>query len=522
MLLSFLLWENAHFAVYALAALAALAAFWLHFDSWSLTRKGMGATMLAGWALLVTAFLWEAALVDRAPAALLPRIRMLAYALIALSTWFNGLQKKPEVTGLSIAPAVFSAAGIGDGLIVFLAPTLLAWATALAFLRKATRGLEKHIMPMAGVFAMLGLYELFWAARGLRDSLNPFWYQLAQPYGRAWLAEHILLALSGIILLIWVARYLLRRLSTQIFLLFASLTLVMFVMATAFFSAVLLKHAQQGQLERIQADARTLVYTLNTLQRTALSDAQLLAQDGKLTQPLAEGDMETAAETARDFLLSKRLDSLIVTDAEGQIILRAEDPDKTGGSLSEDPLVSAAREGEPKFGLSKQEGALAPLITIKAAAPVKNKSGATTAVVLTGFILDNVFLDGMKEETGLDVALLAGSQLASSTISTEDNGDRRVGTRDINTDLIKAALEGEEVAGTNVIMLDTRYLAAYRPLLNPEREVIGALFVGIPLTQALESARNAMQLTMTIIVVLLAVSLIPAKWLAYRIGEQVR
>ena len=533
MLISFLVRENAHFAIYALAALSALASFWLYFDSWILSKKYAGIVGLGGWILLAAAFLWEAATIETlwdvsgkgvlpTNFSMLPKLRAVSYLMIGVSIWLSGLQKKPKVKGLQKNMAFFlPGLSLFGAVFAYFGPAIAAFFTSLVYFRRATKGLERHVLPATYVFLLAVTYELTWAARWSRESVNPIWQELTAAYGFFWTFEHILLALTATVLISWVTKYLLRRLPAQIFLLFSGLSLVFFVMLTATFTTVLMKNVQENQLDRIATDAKTLEYTLELLQKEVLSSTQLLASDADLVNAISVGDLRTAGDTLKGYLVNKEQNTLVVTDKDGQIIIRAEDEERVGGSLSSDSLVSSAMEGAPVYGLVRQEAALAPEISIRAAVPLV-KNGDVIATVLTGKVLDSSFFDGIKHQTGLDIALMSGNKLASSTITSGDSSSRWVGTSDVNTELNQAAMNGDGVSSDSARILNEQYLAAYRPLRDSKGEVIGSLFVGVPFTQVVDSARKAVQLTMASTVILLVVLLIPTRWLAYKIGRQVR
>jgi sensor histidine kinase regulating citrate/malate metabolism len=240
-----------------------------------------------------------------------------------------------------------------------------------------------------------------------------------------------------------------------------------------------------------------------------------------LLNAIEAGDMQKGNEIAKRFLLNKEQSTLAITDKDGQIVVRAEDEEKIGGSLSDDRLVKEALAGSSRYGLVREEGVLAPEISIRAAAPIQ-RNGEVVAVVLSGYVLDSAFFDGVKHKTGLDVALMGGDVLSASSITAGDGSSRWVGTIDVNADLNQVAMNGEAIASDRAQILNEQYLAAYRPLKGTEEETIGILFVGVPFTQVVDSARKAVQLTMASTVILLVILLVPTRWLAYKIGRQVR
>ncbi|MDP3997311.1 MAG: cache domain-containing protein [Candidatus Andersenbacteria bacterium] len=542
-MVSILVWENIHFAVYLFAALSFLAAFWLYIDAWSLERKIRRLPGLIGWLVLALAFGAEAAHVE-VPALLasvfkesvftqvIPLVRLSGYLLVAFSVFFDKLQRKPKVTGLvrpknalADTSVVISAAfwkWSFLGVTVSALLPLSAWLVSWAYWRRAGRGLERHVRPARAIFFIFGVYELLWLGRTWRVSTNPALYNLVAPFGVLWAVEHIVLLTAAILLVAWVTKYLLGRLRVQLFMLFNGMVLVIFLVATATFSVFLLRNVQDAQLQRLGADARMVQFSWNTLREGLISDTELIASDSRLPDMVVAADEQSLAGVLSEYETNKNIDTLAITDIDGKILAWGDRPEKIGGSISEDPLViKAVKSQAVASGFVRRSGVLASVIEIRAAALVR-QDGIIKGVVIAGKSLDNAFLDGIKSATGLDVALYGDKDLSASTITVGSDMSRWIGT-DVGDEKIVEAVLGKKAQYTGLVqMLNTEYLVAFNPILGVDGEALGMFSVGVPQREVDHSAGAALQLTFLAMAVLMLLATIPAYVVAYEIGKQVR
>ena len=428
----------------------------------------------------------------------------------------------------------------------FITP-LATFSIAVAYWRRATTGIERHVKPMAYVFLAFTGYEVLSIFSRLRDTANPTLFNLVTPFGPIWIAEQASLLIAASLLIRWVGQYLLRRLQTQLFMIFISMALGAFLLTSTTFSILLLQNMQAATLDRLHADVKALGLMLEQKQQEVTSTAELIAADRRLPELLkgARGEPRAASSDdatdpsslvardssptesglagfARDFILAKQVDTLIIMNADGQVIARGENPDSVGDSLSEDPLFKAVKEqGKSAPGLTRQEGAVAPLISVRAAAPIK-QGEAVIGVVITGAVLDNAFVDGIKRTTGLDAAVYADNTLSASTIVLNGDSSRWIGTQETNEQVTEAVLTRKEELQTQINLLNQPYLASYLPLVNREHQPIGMLFVGTPHLTVLRTAATSLQLTFIITAVLMIISIFPSLYFARLISGQVR
>ncbi len=519
--------ENVRFAISLFAGLVFFAVGWLYFDAW-LEKKGRKEQIrYLGFFLLTLSFLFAATSVESSlidiPLPLLVRgtvdflavvTRIGGYILIIRSLIIDPIQKHPDVEEYAKA-VVFPAflKPLGQLLLVITYPALSAWVGFL-YLKRATLGYERHLKPIALSFFALALSELMSVGVIFRNTTNVTLYHLVAPYGLLWFARYITLGLATFILGKWVFGYLLKRFFTQLFMIFTSSILLIFLLTAVSFTAVLVRNIQDETFRRLETDVRVLSYAIETKKAQTLSDAQLVAQNSSVIGSL--GSRKALSSTLETFLLSKDQSFLWATNANGVVLARGEDSEKYGDSLAGDALVKKVLAGELVSSIAKRDGPFAPVITLTAGAPLKGGRA-----VVAGTIIDNAFVDGIKETTGLEASIYGGNVLSATTLVAADGKSRPVGIKEEDKRPKEKVLEKGEAASISVSILGVPYLASYLPLKNIEEKTIGMLFVGKPQISVLQTAGASIQLTFISTVFLLILSIIPSYLISKYIARQV-
>jgi hypothetical protein len=401
--------ENAHFAINLICGLVFFATFWLYFDAWGEKKNHKELIRFLGFLLLAISFLIRATQVESSilmiPFAmeiekitgfLFSITRIGGYLLIILSLIIEPLQKAPVKTEV---PVNFSLIALPSVFLMVVNP-ILASIAGFMYLRLTIFGLESHLKKVSLAFFALSIAEFLSLASSLRETQNIDLYKLVAPLGIVWILEHVFLLLSAFILGKWVFGYLLKRFQTQLFMIFTSSILVIFLVTTMSFTFLLLKNLEDETLSRFETDVKVLNMTIETKKEQSLSDAQLIAQNNQVQKAIKEGNRRELADTLENFLLSKKQSFLMVVNESGQVLAKGEDKEKYGDILTADLLVKKALSGESNAAVMAKEAVLAPEVSLRAAVPVKSEDKIIGAVI-TGTIIDNAFVDGMKKATGL-------------------------------------------------------------------------------------------------------------------------
>lgn len=517
--------QNLHFAVSLCASLVMFAVAWLNFDAWSNRKQTHSLLISVGFLLLSVSFLVYSANVEQLGNLLVNQqlemtsqiIRLVGLLLIIIAQIISPLQKAPvhehdQDTPKSKekkAPAIFGAIGVKQALVGF-SVVLASLLAGLLYWRRSHKGMERHLKPVAIGFFSLSIYEILLLAHIFRSTDNIIVYNLVAPFGPVWIIEQIVLLATAVIFGRWVWRYLTKRFMSQLFMIFVAGIVAVFVAITLLFTALLLRNIQTNTLNSLKVTANVLGYAIESKRADTKATAKSIANESGYVNAVAKKDHNQLKQLSKDFLANEKQSTLIITDDDGRVLLRAEDADRWGDSISSDVLVRKALIGEVQSSVVSAQGVIAPTVYIKSTVPVRDASNTIIGTITSGVALDNSFVDGIKNTTGLGASIYSGNTRSATTTLSADGKSRWVGIKEetpkINSTVLK---DGETYAGS-LSILNTDYLAVYAPLRDINNEVIGMVVIGQPAIQILQAANNSIQKTFILTVGLLLISIIPA------------
>ncbi|MDB5184671.1 MAG: hypothetical protein JWN38_479 [Candidatus Saccharibacteria bacterium] len=537
--------QNVHFAISLFAALVFFAVFWLYFDAWTAKRDAKAFIKCGGFLLVALAFVLHATIIEQSVlgssstgtlADILSTIlRIVGYAGIIIGQLVDPLQPKPKLDGLDAtqfsnetppqpapeAPQKTLAVGFsGSAALTHLLLPFGAFAIALLYFRRATTGLERHLRPIAIAFFFFSIFEVLSLASLWRGSDNPMVVRLVASFGPLWMAEQVFLLAGSILLGRWVWHYLTRRFLSQLFMIFVTLTLVIFLVTTVSFTFLLVSNVQKQSLNNLQTATSVLRYALDAKKAETLANANTVAENTAIASAVEQHDNKALATLTNAFLHDKKQSSLVITTATGQVLLRAEDPSRYGDSLSSDTLVRRALIGQSSSTIARRDGVLTPVMYINSATPIRNDHQQIIGTVTVGLVVDNAFVDGIKHATGLDSTVYTGNVRSATTFVAPDGVSRLVGVKDTNGAVTATVLKKGQNFDGSVSVVNRQFLAVYAPLKDIDNAVVGMLFIGVPQASVLQAAGHSVELTFVVTAILLLLSIVPAFLISKYIAGQ--
>lgn len=521
---------NFHFTISLLAALVTFAVAWLYFDAWTNKKDLKQTTSFFGFLFLSLSFLAQAIVIDQSlfeisfsgsstAFVLKTFFRFAGYLALIVGQVLIPLQAPPTEKRKQSSAAIIPLLAVPA---VEFAPfflPILAAITGFLYLRRATTGLERHLKPVSLGFFILALSELFGIAISFRDTQNLTLYNLVAPFSPIWIIERVILIAAIYIFGRWVWWYLLKRFRTQLFMIFTSSILLIFLVTTISFSFASFSNIRNAAFESLRSDVGVLAYTIDSKKAEILADAQVVAQDPGVINALNRRKRNTLASILATPLLAKELTALTVVNSDAQVIIRAHDLEHFGDSLSSDPLVQLALQDRETASVDTRDAVLAPIVTVRAAVPVQRNNKVIGAVLINSDI-DNAFVDGVKEVTDLDVSIYADNIRSATTFVAPDGKSRFIGIKEENETIKEEVLAQGQIFEGSVNILSVPYLAVFYPLKAFDDNVVGMLFAGRPQTSILQTAARSIELTFSISALLLVLSVFPAYWISKYIASQ--
>lgn len=534
--------QNLHFAVNLLASLAMFSVFWLIFDAWTQRRKAIEAIKWVGFLLLAVGFLLDGAVIEqfgnnsgffseKIPV-IFTILRSLGYILIVIGQLADPLMKRPtyaedsddgQVDKRSPANLALTPAGIGPGAVfklIFL-PGLPLVIAALYF-RRATTGLERHLKPLAFGFLGLAVFEFLSIATTMQSSSNPLIYNLVAVYGPLWWTAQISLLLSSLIFGNWVWRYLTKRLSSQIFIVLVSTTVCIYFASTVGFSYLLLGNNRTQALTDLTTASSVLGYAVGSQKLELAAQAEAVVTRPQVISSAQQSDPVGMQAAIGDYAAKHQLSSVTVTDGDGKVLLRSEDPDRRGDSLSDDSLVQRALIGRSASSVKTSNGVIAPIVTLVSVQPIRDSNNLIVGSLSASRTISNAFVDGIKSSTGLDSTVYAGDSRSATTLKTTDGRNRAIGIKETNQTITDRVVGSGKSFSGEVTFQNRIYLAAYTPLKDADNKPVGMLLVARPASDLLATASRSVELAFVVAVGLLIVSIVPVYLISKKIAGSVR
>ena len=538
---------DAHFAIGMLAALACFATFWLYLDAWTGKRESKELFKWLGYAILAVGVMFAAAQVE--PAFLGQTVfskigwvglilRGIGYGVLAVGLALDPLQAVPVHTPEeSPVPAETSElvaakeqkvkgqkksqSGFLFGLATFqfLLP-LLSGSVVYLYWRRAYQGLERHLRPVMWAFIWFTGFEVLDLSTLLRGSTDPRLYSLVAPFGPIWTIENVMLAAGAVLLGWWVWQYLTKRLQTQLFIVLTTACLAIFLVTTVSFTFLLMARVQDQAFSSLSTTAKVLDTAIAGQQAQTMAAAEVVAENPTVASAVVAKDHAGLAKLENDFLTSQHQSSLLITNDESQVLLRAEDPSNWGDSVSSDSLVSRALVGKASHGLAAAGGALMPRLLMRSVAPIRDGAGVIIGTVTVGFTVDDAFVDGLKQSTGLSSSIYSGNVRVATTLVGTDGRSRAVGVKETNGAITGTVLSQNKTWSGLVTQGGQSYLAVFEPLRDADNSPVGMLFIGQPQVLLLRAAGRSIELTFLIAVGLLMVAIWPVHLISKSLANQ--
>lgn len=512
MLTQLLFTNTAHFALTVLSSFVFFAAGLLYFDSWQVDKlKKTPLLRSIGFFLLAFVAAIHATGVEISLIVLFAQVsKIIGLILILVSLILEPILHSPRKVTLSgivpFALPVLSSALIPLSAILFL-------LIAATYFRKTTEGLEKQLKGAYFAFLFLGIAEVLQIPFFWSDTPVVFWSKILAIYGTVWNIHHIFEFVGILILAVWAWGYIRFRLQVQLFVSVIALSLILFLTTTVLYTFLLLRNLEDDALAHLKTDVNVLQYSLESVKEKTLAHAQAVAQDPSVKQTFVSQDKAGLYNLITDYMSAQKTNTLLIASVSGEVIMRAEDKDRTNDNVSSNPIVKSALEGKELATVSYDEGITVPEISVKAAVPIREggrSEGKIIGVVITGITIDSSFVDGLKAVTGLDVAVFGKDKRAATTFVSPDGKSRFVGTLETNKNVLDSVLSKGEVYIGAATVLNLPFYTAYAPLKTNDNEIMGMLFVGKLQNTLTDAARKSIDLTFLGSMILIVLSLIPA------------
>lgn len=251
---------------------------------------------------------------------------------------------------------------------------------------------------------------------------------------------------------------------------------IIFILVISGSMALVIRNVLGDNLEdQIAGKSRIMEENFKLKGEQALSAAEWFSTSARLIDAYRSGRRDEAIKIGQLAMKSIGLDYFLVTDLNGNVFMRAHTPDKYGDSIIQQVNIKKALKGERSVGI--EEGSVVRF-SIRAGAPLIDKSGKIIGAISLGYILsNNDFVDRQKALLGSEITVFHGDERVSTTIK-DSSGKRIIGTRlgiPVISDVVLK--QGKSYYGQALIQ-GKKFYTAYIPLVDTENKISGMLFIG--------------------------------------------
>ena len=407
--------------------------------------------------------------------------------------------------------------------ILFFDPTpwlfLFAFLTALLLWLHYTKGIQSEWRFFAiGYFFLAGGLGVAMVASFFAESTNVLIAHLVAPYQTLWIIEHLLKLIGAVCLGAWAWGFIRFRVFPQIFSSFVAISFILFVATALFYTGFLLSRAQEQATHDLKANIKTFDFALRKVKESAILAARITAVNPNIREAIKRNNREALHTNLNTLMFENETDFMLALNTGGQVLARAEDKERFGDSLANDPVVWRALDGKASVTASVEEGIAIPQMSIKAASPVIDTTETGEAeiigAVITGYRLDLAFVDGVKKITDLEITIFANDTSAATTFTSPETNLPLLGIKETNQTILNTVLKKGDIYTGTALVLNNPFLTDYVPLREIEETPVGMLFTGRSQASLLALTGETMRRTFTLSILFMIFSLFPLWWLA--------
>lgn len=234
--------------------------------------------------------------------------------------------------------------------------------------------------------------------------------------------------------------------------------------------------------ERLDTSLNDLNQKITDALESSHKNALTISQNSSFLKAFHSGDFAQMKESLDQLNSILKSDTISITNASGDILIRQHKPEKKGDNILDQINVQKALEGK---SFSSLEPGKTVKLSCRSSAPIYNENGIIVGTVVTGYSFEkDQILDELKELHKIDFSVYAGNESIASTFS---NAQGRLIGVPLDTEISQTVLEQKSNYKGSEKIEGESYITQYIPLYDTDGQVIGALFAGLSRADAMKS-----------------------------------
>lgn len=227
----------------------------------------------------------------------------------------------------------------------------------------------------------------------------------------------------------------------------------------------------------------------------------IVASHPELIAAVEGKDTDAVLKVLKTLSVGMEKNFATITDGNGIVIARTNDPAKKGDDSSNQGSIQKALKGEV-YPVIEADNIMQ--LSVKAAAPVRNNEGYIIGAVSVGYALGSeTIVDDIKKNFSTDVTIFQEDVRIATTIVKD--GKRLVGTK-LNPQIAEKVLGNNEKYFGSANIEGIPYSTAYMPVPGSDGKPIGVLYAGVPTSDIVKAINSAIfnigMITLAVVLVL--------------------
>ena len=234
---------------------------------------------------------------------------------------------------------------------------------------------------------------------------------------------------------------------------------------------------------------RMFATEIQRLQSEARLRAEIIAYSNAVITSVLNKDDATLKSALMQ--LGEDLDTIMVVDTEGNVLMRKHS-DQKGDNVLSQKIVSDVLDTGKSFDMIAK-GATVGMAT-RGSAAILDFGGNIIGAVISGHDLSNSkYVDTLKKLNNSEATIFDGDTRLSTTL-IDEKGNRVVGTKASDVVIETVIRQGKDYS-LQIVLFGKDYFAYYSPLVI-DGNVVGMLFNGVSINESLTEQRNMMHMVL--------------------------
>jgi methyl-accepting chemotaxis protein len=244
---------------------------------------------------------------------------------------------------------------------------------------------------------------------------------------------------------------------------------------------------------------------IELLKNEALKSVKWFEYSGDFVDSITTWDHDEALAIGQKAMESFGLGYLVITNTNGEVLVRAHDPENYNDSILNQVNIANAISGKASVGI--EEGKVVKM-SIRAGCPIRDESGNIIGAISGGYVLgDESFTEKLKGLTNTEVMIYSGKDQTMSTFFAD--GQRYLGSP-LDDDTYSTLYEQRSSITRFETINSNVYYVSYSPILSVKDQVLGVMVIAEDLGIKSTMSSNLTYVVMAVIVIsfLIIVSLL--------------